>query len=144
MVRKKSDQRLAREFGIMWPIFTGLLALVMVAPRYLGFLWWEAKPNAVLPLLSVGFGLLAVSLVFRKAWVHVFRFWMRWITRPMAWLMTRVLLSLFFFVVLSPFVVLLRIFGKRFLDTAWKDGRTSYWLPRETPESTLDRYRRQF
>ena len=144
MARKKSQQRLAREFGLIWPIFTGVLALIMIAPKWIGLLWWEAKPNAVVPLLSVGFGLFAVSLVFRRAWVQFFRFWMHWIARPMAWVMTRVLLFLFFFLAMAPFVLTLRLFGKRFLDTSWKDGKGSYWLPHETPEGELDRYRKQF
>ena len=144
MARKKTDQRLAREFGFLWPVFTGLLALIMIAPKYVGFLWWQAKPNAVIPLLSFGVGLCAVSLVAPKLWLWFFRFWMRWITRPMAWVMTRLLLSVFFFVVMTPFVLLLRLFGKRFLDTAWKDGRSSYWLPHQSAEGSLERYRRQF
>ena len=144
MARKKSQERLAREFGYMWPIFTGLLALIMIAPRWIGFLWWEAKPNAVVPLMSVGLSLFAISLIFRKAWLYFFRFWMHWVSRTMAWVMTHVLLSLFFFVVMSPWVLVLRLFGKRFLDTEWKDGKDSYWLPREAPECELDRYRKQF
>ncbi len=144
MARKKSERRLAREFGFIWPVFTGLLALIMIAPKYLGFLWWQAKPNAVIPLLSVGVGLCAISLIFPELWVRFFRFWMRWITRPMSWVMTRLLLSIFFFIFMTPFVLLLRLFGKRFLDTAWKDGRSSYWLPRDAVESSLERYRRQF
>jgi hypothetical protein len=144
MARKKSQAKLAREFGYIWPIFTGLLAAVMIAPKWIGFLWWEAKPDAVVPLLAVGLSLLAISLIFRKAWVYFFRFWMHWIARTMAWVMTHVLLSLFFFLVMSPFVLLLRLFGKRFLDTEWKDGKDSYWLPREVPECELERYRKQF
>ena len=116
----------------------------MIGPKYVGFLWWEPKPNAVVPLLAVGLSLFAISLIFRKAWVYFFRFWMHWITRPMGWVMTHVLLSLFFFLVMSPFVMLLRLFGKRFLDTEWKDGKDSYWLPREAPEYELERYRKQF
>ncbi len=116
----------------------------MIAPRYLGFLWWEPKPNAVVPLTVVGASLCVFSLVFRKTWVLVFRFWMHWLARPLAWLMTHLLLSLFFFLVMSPFVVLLRLTGKKFLDTAWKDGKDSYWIPHEPPEYDLDRYRKQF
>ncbi len=143
MARKKSQERLAREFGYMWPIFTGLLALVMIAPKWIGFLWWEAKPLAVwLPVFGVL--LFAISQIFPKAWAYFFRFWMHWVARTMAWVMTRVLLSLFFFLVMSPYVLLLRLFGKRFLDTEWKDGKDSYWLPREAPEYELERYRKQF
>ena len=144
MARKKSQETLAREFGFMWPLFTGLLALVMVGPKYIGLLWWEAKPDAVVPLVTIGVSLCVFSLVFRKTWVYVFRFWMHWLARPLAWLMTHLMLSLFFFLVMSPFVLVLRLFGKRFLDTAWQDGKDSYWLPREAPECELERYRKQF
>jgi hypothetical protein len=144
MARKKSKETLAREFGFMWPLFTGLLALVMIAPEYIGFLWWEAKPNAVVPLVLTGVSLCVFSLIFRTAWLYVFRFWMHWLARPLAWVMTHLLLSLFFFLIMSPFVMILRLFGKRFLDTAWKDGKDSYWLVREAPECELERYRKQF
>ena len=43
-----------------------------------------------------------------------------------------------------PFVLLLRLFGKRFLDNRWKDGRESYWRDHQAADATLDRYRRQF
>jgi hypothetical protein len=144
MPRKKSQERLAREFGFMWPVFCGILTLIMVAPKYIGFLWWEPKLNAVVPLLSVGFGLLAISLVLPKLWLLFFRFWMHWFTRPLAWVMTRVILSVFFFLIMTPFVALLRLFGIKFLDNRWKDGKETYWRPREAPEYTIERYRKQF
>ena len=97
-----------------------------------------------MPGALVDFGLFAISLILPKLWLLFFRFWMHWITRPLAWIMTRLVLSLFFFVVMTPFVVVLRLFGKRFLDTEWKDGKDSYWLPHEVPERELERYRKQF
>ena len=144
MARKKPDTKLAREFGFAWPVFTAFLAALMVAPRWVGFLWWEPKPHAVVPLLAVGLGMLAISLIAPRFWLGFFRFWMRWITRPLSWLMTRLLLSLFFYLFMTPFVLALRLFGKRFLDTRWKDGRESYWRDHEPAEASVDRYRRQF
>ena len=144
MARKKSQERLAREFGFMWPAFLGLLALILRAPQWIGFLWWEPKPNSTVPLLGIGFGLLAISLILPKLWLLFFRFWMHWITRPLAWVMTRFILSLFFFVIMTPFVCVLRLFGKSFLDTKWKDGKDTYWQPHEAPEYTIERYRKQF
>ena len=144
MARKKSQARQAREFGFMWPIFTGILTLILVAPRWIGFLWWEAKLNAAIPLLSIGFGLLAISLIAPRLWLLFFRFWMHWITRPLAWFMTRLVLSIFFFLIMTPWVLVLRLFGKRFLETRWKAGEETYWVPHEAPEYTVERYRKQF
>lgn len=144
MARKKSQETLAREFGFMWPLFMGLFGLLLTAPKYIGFLPWEAKPNALLPLVTLGVSLCLFSLVFPGLWRLFFRFWMHWLARPLAWVMTRLLLSLFFFLVMTPFVVLLRLSGKKFLDTAWRDGKDSYWIAHDPQESSLERYRKQF
>jgi hypothetical protein len=38
----------------------------------------------------------------------------------------------------------MRIFGKRPLDLAWKDGKATYWIDKQPGEYTVERYERLF
>ncbi len=57
---------------------------------------------------------------------------------------SRLTLCVIFYGVLTPAGLLLRLIRRRPLDTAWRDGRPSYWRePRQMP-STVSRYQKQY
>jgi hypothetical protein len=58
--------------------------------------------------------------------------------------MTRVVLAIFFYLVLTPVGSVMRLFGRAPLDLAWKDGKPTYWIDRPETENTLERYSKQF
>ena len=45
----------------------------------------------------------------------------------LGWFMTRVILSLLFYVVFTPIGLILRFFGKQFLELRWDNSKESYW-----------------
>jgi hypothetical protein len=54
----------------------------------------------------------------------------------------RVILSLFYFIVAAPFALVVKLF---FDPLKLKESpKASYWLPKETPEHTLERARKQY
>ncbi len=63
--------------------------------------------------------------------------------KGLAFVNTRVILTLFFLIVIGPIALVLKIVGKDFLDRKI-DSSPSYWKPRETAEHTLENATRQF
>ena len=55
---------------------------------------------------------------------------------------SRVWLSLFFFILISPAAVLVKLFSDPLRIKRYE--KTSHWIPKEAVESELDQYRRQF
>ena len=45
----------------------------------------------------------------------------------LGWIMTRVILSLLFFGVLTPIGIILRLFGKQFIELKWNKTKSTYW-----------------
>lgn len=64
--------------------------------------------------------------------------WQAWLLIGSAinWVMTRVILTILFFGILTPVALFARISGKQFLDTKKDPSRKSYWRYRENREIT--------
>ena len=69
-----------------------------------------------------------------------------WLTMAViiGWFMTRVILSILFYFVLTPIGLILRIFGKKFLELKYEKSQQSYWNYREAKEFKKIDYERQF
>ena len=96
--------------------------------------WWLIVPGGLLMLL----GWLAPAVL-----KPIHRPWMM-LALVMGWLMTRVILSLLFYLILSPIAILARLSGKTFLDLKWPDQRDSYWRNREDGIPDKSHYENQF
>lgn len=60
----------------------------------------------------------------------------------LGWIMSRVILTVFFFVAVTPVGLLMRLLGKNPLAAREADG--SYWVRRKGPERTAKDYERLF
>ncbi|MBI5472049.1 MAG: hypothetical protein HY961_06855 [Ignavibacteriae bacterium] len=78
------------------------------------------------------FGLSRVAYPIMKP-IHI-----GWMTLAFAlgWLNTRILLSLFFYLILTPIGLMMRVFGKDFLDERIDRSASTYWKKRDL--STFD------
>jgi hypothetical protein len=65
-------------------------------------------------------------------------------SRKVAYVQALIILTLFYFVILGLFSILLRLFGKDLLNKKWKDRKNSYWIKKERIEINLENARRQF
>ena len=104
---------------------------VMAGPLTLlgGWFWWRG--SAVAPWLFAAAAAFAVTAtVIPGVLAPVERAWMRlaWV---MSAVMTRVILTLSFFLVITPFGWLLKLLGKDLLDLERDPARESYWMPVE-------------
>lgn len=105
--------------------------LTMALPLTLlgGLAWWRGSDLSTWLWGAAGV-FLVMGLVLPGALRPVERAWMR-----LAWIlssiMTRVLLTLSFFLVITPFGWLLRLMGKDLLEIRIDRQRQSYWIPVE-------------
>jgi saxitoxin biosynthesis operon SxtJ-like protein len=135
MPRKKhSEEREARRFAVI---------LVILLAAFGGLSLWRHHPGRAWGM----FGAAATVALLRAAsfplWMRVFRLWMK-LALVLSWVMTRVILSVFFYLVLAPVGVVMRLLGKAPLDLAWRDGKASYWIDKAPVEATIERYEKSF
>ncbi len=112
-----------RKFGITLGVFFGLLAGL--------FLWKQS--GAAVTLAAVAAFFLLSSLLTLPLLKPIQKVWMT-AALLIGWVMTKVLLAVVFFLVVTPLALLTRAAGKDFLDKKMRDGRSSYWkdrLPRD-------------
>ncbi|HTY22506.1 MAG TPA: SxtJ family membrane protein [Desulfomonilaceae bacterium] len=112
-------------------------------------------------------GLIGIYLVFRKGsgagyvWmVLAVALCLARLVRPLfrviydVWLgfsvvlgyfVSRVLLTIIFFIVITPTGLIMKLVGKDPMDRKWEPDASSYWTPRQEESSTdLERYKKQF
>ena len=90
-----------------------------------------------------GVGLFTLSYLAYPLFKPIHIAWMK-LAFILGWVMTRVILSLFFYFVLTPIGILLRIGGKDLLDTKINKEAKSYWIKRSDGALDNTRYENQF
>ncbi|MHA1371964.1 MAG: SxtJ family membrane protein, partial [Promethearchaeota archaeon] len=127
--RSKKD---IRNFGIV--IFSALFIAA-------GFLFYKGNPSFFYFIL-VAFFFLATAFAFPAYLKPLYLVWMT-LAHVMGWVMSRIILSVLFYGVLTPISLILRLFNKQFLDVCWDKKKDSYWKHR-TPTKTPKNYEKQF
>ena len=112
----KSEKNDLLKFGII----VGIVLLIIA-----GLLLWKEKESFQL-FLAIGIVLLVTGIFIPFTLKSVYWGWMVFST-ILSWFMTRVILSLLFYVILSPIGLILRLFGKQFLDLKQNHSQQSYW-----------------
>jgi Saxitoxin biosynthesis operon protein SxtJ len=125
------DRRTLRQFaGLCLTIF-GLLGLMGLLR---GSGW-----SAVWLTMSLTLG---IPGLLRPEFLRpVFQTWM-WLTRPVSWLVSRLMLIMVFFCIVTPIGLILRLFGHDPLKLRDSQANT-WWTPRK-PVTDLRRYFRQY
>jgi hypothetical protein len=106
-----------------------------------GIMLWRHR-NAGWPFLSIGVLLLLAPIIAPAILRYVYRPWMI-LALLLGWFITRLLLMLVFFLVVTPIGLLQRVCGKRALEFGFRSGENSYWHPR-TPRHVSEDYQKQF
>ena len=129
----KSTKSDFRKFGVTIGVF-----LMVVA----GFLFWRGRESFEVLLIS-GLILCVLGLTIPVILKPIYWVWMVFAT-ILGWIMTRVILSLLFYVVITPIGVFSRLFGNQFLELKWDKSKDSYWNPRTTKQQNNEDYESQF
>ena len=104
-------------------------------------LWWRNR-GAGWPLISIGTILILGGGFAPSSLKSVQGPWMI-VALALGWIVTRILLTIVFFFVVTPIGLLQRIFGKRVIEVAFKADKASYWQTRTAPTMSED-YEKQF
>ena len=122
-----TDSQRLRKFGIV-------MALAFVALGLL-LLWRERLAGPY--LLYVGAAFLVVAVILPPVLSPIERVWMG-LARVLQVVMTMLILTLTFYVVMTPMGFLLRLSGKDLLDMRRDPNAESYWVPVE-PDGPMSR-----
>jgi saxitoxin biosynthesis operon SxtJ-like protein len=100
--------------------------------------------------LSVGWLVISIGTVLLLAAAFVPTM-LQWVHGPwmivsflLGWIVSGIVLTLVFFLVVTPLGLLQRLFGKNAIDAGFKADAPSYWRARKTAASTPEEYERQF
>lgn len=61
----------------------------------------------------------------------IYKIWMGF-AFALGWIVSRFILIILFYFVLTPIGIIAKIFGKEFLDIKFKDGKNSYWIEKKS------------
>jgi hypothetical protein len=129
----KSGKRELRQFGITLGTVLGLLGSVFFLRGR------EYYPYFLVLSFAFLFSGLAAPGILKPAQ----KIWMA-LGVCIGWVMTRVILAVLFYLVITPIALIAGIFGKRFLDTAFDRTTDSYWIAREPDKFDKKSYENQF
>ena len=129
----KSEKSDLRNFGII----IGIVLLIIS-----GFLFWKEKESFQI-FLAIGITLFLTATAIPAVLKPVYWIWMIFAI-ILGWFMTRVILSLLFYVVFTSIGLTLRLFGKQFLELRWDKSKESYWNYRTNDHIIKENYEKQF
>lgn len=128
-----SGPREVRKFGLMFALICTLVA---------GYSFY--KSGTVWPYFGGG----AIFFLLTGLFVHpvlrpIYIGWMKF-AFVLAWINTRILLGVFFYGIITPIGLLMRLFGKDLLDQKIDRNATTYWKKRDPTPVDRSRYERLF
>ena len=115
-----------RKFGLL---VGGVFLLI-------GFwIYYSSQSVIGIIFLSIGALLFIFGLFLPNSLSGVYKIWMG-LAFALGWIMSRVLLIILFYGVITTISFIARIFGKKFMDLKFKDGKDSYWIKK--PDTRID------
>ncbi len=129
----RSGKKEVHEFGITMGVI--LLALGGIA------LWRHKTTYAYFftgGILFIIFGVIAPAVLkpLQKAWMAI--------SVVIGFFMSRVVLAVLFYGVITPIGLFMRLFGKDILDERISKGQPSYWRERSAGAKTKESYENQY
>ena len=127
------DNKTIRDFGIL----IGIILLIIA-----GILFYKERESyeliILLGILFIGLG-LGMPIILKPFYLV----WMNFAV-VLGWLMTRLILGLLFYIVVSPISLISRLFGKEFLDLKTSSLNRSYWNYKDNDSISHQNYEKQF
>lgn len=96
--------------------------------------WWiyaTVFQDKLLPMyyLLIALVLAAIAIDTPRVFYYPYRFWM-WLGKKMGAVMSRVILTIFFFAFLTPIALVRRLFSKDPLEMRWHEEAPTYFRPK--------------
>ena len=129
----KSEKSDLRNFGIT----IGIILLIIS-----GFLFWKEKESFQI-FLVFGIILSLIAIAIPSVLKPVYWMWMIFAT-ILGWIMTRVILSILFYIIVTPIGLIARLLGKQFIELQWNKESSTYWNYRFRDSFKKEKYEKQF
>jgi len=129
----KSGKKELQKFG---------LALGVVFLLWIGLFFWHRK--IWYPFLFVLPGILIILACAYPFALKLPHKVLRTLFILINWIITRFVLCILFYFVITPISILSRLFGKKFLDLKFNKSIDSYWVLRENNHLDRKTYEKQF
>jgi hypothetical protein len=122
-----------------------ILALIfLVIPGLIGAytLFWKGSSSGY---VWIGAGaVLCLARVIPSLFRGIYHFWVG-LSVIMGFFVSRILLTIIFFLVIMPLGLIMRVTGRDPMDRKWDPDAASYWIKREQESDTsMERYGKQF
>ena len=129
----KESKKDLRKFGL-----TIGIALIVIAALLL-----ITRKNSAMYFGAAGFILAALGLAVPQILKPLNKIWMS-LSIILGWFMTRVILTILFYIAITPIGLLTKLFRKDFLELKIDKAKTSYWQKRDRKKFDPVDYERQF
>ena len=129
----KSSKKELRSFGITIGVILLLIA---------GFLFIKEKELFQIFIYIAG-SFIGLGIIIPFILKPIYLVWMIFAVL-LGWFMTRVILSLLFYMIISPIGLFLRVFGKDILEIKKQVVQGSYWNKRDSNIEQNQDYEKQF
>lgn len=122
-----------------WALVMAAILVVVGVVQF--FLWGHVKTATVFWTLSALFFLSGIILptVLRP----LYFLWLKF-AASLAWVNTRLLIGIIFFLIFSPIGIILRILRKDLIKQSWDAQASSYWIKRPDEPFDSSRYEKQY
>ena len=124
----KTNKEEIRKFGFL---IGGVLIAISI------FMLWKAFSQYQMVFI-IGVSFILLGLIIPKILKPVYIIWMTFAT-ILGWIMTRVILTILFYLIVMPIGLIARIFGTKFLDLSWHNDNESYWNKRDKAVSDMEK-----
>jgi len=129
----KTGTRELRNFGLLVGGVFALLGLLFMARGKAAYPW----------LLTPGLLLVAFGSIAPRILKYIYLVWMG-LALVLGFVVSHIILTLFFFLIITPIGLIARLAGKDFLRLKLDRQAKSYWIPREHRRKAAEDYERQF
>ena len=129
----RTDNKAIRDFGIL----IGFILLIIA-----GILFYKETESYELIILlgiafiGLGLGMPIILKPFYSIWMYF--------AVVLGWFMTRLILGLLFYIIVSPIGLISRLFGKRFLELKNSSLNSSYWNYKNNQRTSHQDFEKQF
>ena len=129
----KETEKDLRKFGLT---VGGVLAIIAAV------LFYFAKPSVVY-FAIIGGILILLGLAFPQVLKPLNKIWMG-MAIVLGFVMSRVILTILYYLVLTPIAFLARLFSKKFMELKYDKSAKTYWEKRSITQKKQIDYERQF
>jgi len=129
----KTGTRELRNFGLLVGGVFAVLGLLFLVRGKAAYPW----------LLTPGLVLVSLGAIAPSTLKYIYLGWMG-LALALGFVVSHVILTIFFFLVITPIGLIARLAGKDFLHLKLDRQARSYWIPRERKSKVPEDYERQF